>query len=158
MNFRELQDRLDQWCVERNVYEGSTEKDQVMGGLVEIAEAADASVEMMSAALEGQAENIKSLVTDIMVELADVIVFAINAAKIAGYHLEPPAMSKHDFNQGLFARMAKCLKKGQYQVVINTAYSAYCDMCVDPEEAYDLVWDKIKDRRGKMQNGIFVKL
>ena len=157
MNFRELQDRLDGWCLERNVYQGSTEKDQVMGGLVEIAEASDASVEMMAAALEDKTENIKSLVTDIMLEVADVMVFTINAAKIAGYHLEPPQPSNGG-SEGVFTRMAKGLKKGRYQDVINAAGDIFFDMKVDPAYAYDLVWDKIKDRKGKMQNGIFVKL
>ena len=158
MNFRELQDKLDGWCLERNVYQGSTEKDQVMGGLVEVAEAADASVEMMAAALEDETGNIKSLVTGIMLEVADVMVFTINAAKIAGYHLEPPKASCLPSAEGVFARMAKGLKKGMYQDVIDAAGDIYYDMRVDPHYAYDLVWDKIKDRRGKMQNGIFVKL
>ena len=50
---------------------------------------------------------------------------------------------------------------GDLMLEIGDAYAVLHNLCfmlgVEPEECMELTWGKIKDRKGKMRNGTFIK-
>lgn len=152
------------WADQRNITEGSTVQAQCLKLLEELGEFYN--------------EYVYGIPEKYMSELGDVIVVGTIMAHQLGYSMTTNEMLNYSDTAGLptvviSGRLCEAVSKSKdkhviYSKILNVLYRAClyqqtngvlskAKAINDIEYALSLAYNKIKDRRGKMVNGVFVK-
>jgi hypothetical protein len=136
MIFNEFKNNVEVWANIRGIYDESSEAHQKAKALEEVGEyftAKDAN-ERMDA-------------------IGDIAVCIVNAA----YLSRSPLYYRHSLAEGLIPKAAASITRGNYQ----NAISSLINVCDSHEyifsECLELAWNEIKDRKGMMIGGKYVK-
>lgn len=149
-----------EWAEARNIIKGSSVDQQILKVVSEIGELADNLA-------KGRYEAAKDDVGDSMVVL-------YNLLAMSGVTLEDLDMSQWDVNNGVIADLVN--SEGSYTDFViaalhligeGTDHSFARALAVlmaiaikigsTPEECLDIAYNEIKDRKGRMENGVFIK-
>ena len=134
MDFYEFQENVVQWATDRNIYIESTCEHQIAKALEEIGE-------LITAITDEQRAD----------AIGDISVCLVNAAYLAGDILEKPRFkTKFELED-----IARYVIRKQFQNALLATYAQQCKY--EFEECLQMAWNTIKDRKGKMINGKFVK-
>ena len=151
MNWELFVKNVKQWAEDRNLIKGSTVQAQALKGLSELGELADNLA-------KGNLENIKDDIGDNCV--VAVIVDAINGQE----SYEPVASGSESPTK--YDAAADIAHEWHYYLMgygkESTFVPYHClvlakTLGIDFEECLAKAWDDIKDRKGIMHNGVFVK-
>lgn len=149
-DLKDWQARVIGWAKDRNLIEGSSPYRQVIKLREELAE-------LRTAITEGDTEGIKDGVGDVSVVLAIIaeqVHMQINWDVVgAGWNENQQALGLKFFEESF---EAVCLELPIYAVLFHVAEIA-CKHDLTYQECLEHAWNEIKDRTGRMVDGIFVK-
>ena len=142
MEWSDFVESVQKWAEEKGIYENSKEEDQAIGAINELGEVAFASTD----------EEIEK-------EIGDVLVYLVNACKLAGKNLDKPLHSNCAFKPNL-SSVFHWISNRDYQYAVDVLAACYHYGFVgkgDIMDCCEAAWYKISKRKGKMVNGRFVK-
>jgi hypothetical protein len=138
MDFDLFKDNVERWSMQKGIYKQSTAKKQAAKAMEEIGEymSANTDYEKMDA-------------------IGDIAVCLVNACYFAG-------TLYRDFKLIVteavgIEQVAYYTAIGSYRYALRHIYSVCLMDGFKIEDCFQLAWDSIKDRKGKMVGGIFVK-
>lgn len=136
MRFKEFKERVEEWASIRGIYEHSTEEHQQAKALEEIGEyiTAKSTSERMDA-------------------VGDVAVCIVNAAHID----ESEIVITRAEEPGEMCLVASLLLDSDYSNAIYQLKGVAMGDGYLFEDCLQMAWDEIKDRKGMMSNGMYVK-
>lgn len=137
MNFNDFKINVEQWASVRGIYEQSTEAHQKAKAFEEVGEYLTASD-----------------MDERMDAIGDIAVCIVNAA----YFCAPtPVKFNITMVEGFMATVASCIIRGNYQNSINALINVADLHGYVFGECLERAWDEIKDRKGIMSEGKYVK-
>jgi len=139
MDFETFKINVEQWASVRGIYDQSTGAHQQAKALEEVGEylTATTDAEMMDA-------------------VGDIAVCIVNAAKMAGQDLRLNAASNWS-EFGAISYVASNVCAGRYRRALENLCGVAQNNGLSMAECFESAWDEIKDRRGMMVKGMFVK-
>ncbi len=138
MDFNDLKVRVERWAQIRGIYDESTEAKQQAKALEEIGE-------FITAETDDEKKD----------ALGDIAVCIINAGHFKGsfeYGIKTKSYTSKDM-----PFLAQCVLCGGYRAAIRSLEYIAWGLRFDINECYQMAWDEIKDRKGMMVDGYYVK-
>lgn len=136
MKFKEFRENVEEWARVRGIYEQSTEAHQQAKALEEIGEYLTA---------ENDGERVDAI--------GDIAVCIVNAAMLGGQSV------RVEFDDNLFGigDIAHCIIAHRYNRALGCLTLLARRFGLSFAECLDAAWNEIKDRRGMMIDGKYVK-
>lgn len=160
-DLQQLIKNIEQWAEDRNLIEGSTTQKQMLKLIEEYGE-------LTSGVIKNNAEKIKDSIGDCLVVLSvlnsqfkkrgEVFKFDKYLTEILSLELD----SNHGLNKeeviidGLSALHSIAKDDFLFDFILVLRFIAY-ETSLRLEECMQAAWDEIKDRKGRMIYGVFVK-
>ncbi len=157
----ELVSKVTSWAEDRNLVEGSTILDQKMKLIQELGELSDSICKGKDAT-----DDIGDNIVVLIIMCAQASIDAVNSIEVA--HKQQAFMSKYECDRSTKAgadvylrRLAKiCAFRPTFHE-ISAAIRGLLALCrsmnLDPVECLEHSYNEIKDRKGRMIDGVFVK-
>lgn len=135
MKFEEFKKNVEEWARVRGIYEQSTEAHQQAKALEEIGEylTAETDKERMDA-------------------IGDIAVCIVNAARLSGQHV-----FLCDHGSGCIERVASNIIQSNYKYALTYLCGTAMHKYYIFGDCLSQAWNEIKDRKGMMINGLYVK-